>query len=353
MKQKLLVWILSVWVLFSNVAPCFAEYKDDPIVKTDKLIQSFLDFEHKSIIDYIPFETIYTIYEKQCSQQSIWAAKKKLIQVLPEWNQDVPVWKYPVVMAKRFITTLQILNTSNFKGTQHFCQNKYLFYNILEATQTAYLKYFNPDYVRWNPTNYSFRNLIKINNNTENLTSEETLLANQAVNYIQSEIWNLLTMDFVDYSDLEELDWKIFIDYNRSCGKTKGSFHLWNKSWKNGLDSINLNISFCEQESFKDNYENYVRQIFIHEIGHYIYVFKDFEKKDFDEICWKSGESSCKKWGFVSEYAQNSAAEDYAESFAYRYLDNFNWVDKTLWSASNSVLWEKMIYFGNLVQHLK
>jgi hypothetical protein len=52
-------------------------------------------------------------------------------------------------------------------------------------------------------------------------------------------------------------------------------------------------------------------------------MFRDNQTDKFDKICWDTRDS-CDRESFVSDYAKNNSAEDYAESFAYWYLDNFN-----------------------------
>jgi hypothetical protein len=52
-------------------------------------------------------------------------------------------------------------------------------------------------------------------------------------------------------------------------------------------------------------------------------MFRDTWTANFDKICWDTARG-CSSENFVSNYANSNAAEDYAESFAYWYLDNFN-----------------------------
>jgi hypothetical protein len=58
-----------------------------------------------------------------------------------------------------------------------------------------------------------------------------------------------------------------------------------------------------------------------HELWHYIYFFKDKNPSSFSEICWNKWQINCLPSEFVSKYATKSVEEDYAESFAYWYLD--------------------------------
>ncbi|MDR2416471.1 MAG: putative zinc-binding metallopeptidase [Candidatus Peribacteria bacterium] len=83
---------------------------------------------------------------------------------------------------------------------------------------------------------------------------------------------------------------------------------------------IKLNINLCNEENYIKNFDRYVRQIFIHELGHYLYYFKDSTTVTFDMLCRETEESSCQDEDFVSAYAQKNKEEDYAESFAHWYI---------------------------------
>jgi len=87
---------------------------------------------------------------------------------------------------------------------------------------------------------------------------------------------------------------------------------------------IKLNINLCTNELYLKNFDTYIRQILIHELGHYLYYFKDATTEKFDAICRKKGVLSCASTDFVSAYAMKNKEEDYAESFAHWYLSNTN-----------------------------
>lgn len=186
------------------------------------------------------------------------------------------------------------------------------------------------------------------------MNDDELDFANLADEYIQKEIWKLLERNFLTQEDLKILDNKIVLNYNKTCANTKWAFHMLQSSdWKQKIfKSIILNVNLCDNKGFIQNYTNYIRQIFIHEISHYIYMFRDTWSANFDKICWDTAKG-CSSENFVSSYANSNAAEDYAESFAYWYLDNFNWVEKQHWASSDPILWQKLWYFNNLAQRLQ
>jgi predicted SprT family Zn-dependent metalloprotease len=95
--------------------------------------------------------------------------------------------------------------------------------------------------------------------------------------------------------------------------KTDGS----NRKFK----QIKLNINLCNDKSYLQTLETYVRQIFIHEMAHYFYYFKDSHYSVFGELCRKNNTNECTSNDFVSTYAMKNKEEDYAESFTHRYLE--------------------------------
>jgi predicted SprT family Zn-dependent metalloprotease len=120
---------------------------------------------------------------------------------------------------------------------------------------------------------------------------------------------------------VETLSGKVEIQYVRGCGTTHGSYHMTQRSdgTNRKFTSIKLKINLCNQQTYVENFDRYVRQIFIHELGHYLYYFKDPNPKRFDSLCRGKGKQ-CESEDFVSSYAEKNKEEDYAESFAHWYL---------------------------------
>lgn len=362
MNKKFISYILTVLLCLTNYFPCFAKDEENNIFSSSKTIEEYINLEGLKIDDFIPFETIYTIYEQQCTEKSIMETKSLVEKIIPTRSENIKSYQIPFIMQKRFYIISYFIPQIKHDNKDNFCKQKYMFRKLLETSQTSYIQSLNPTYTRPSPIHWSAANskkelstkFINIKNNTSNLNNENKQLAEDANKYIQKEIWNLIELKLLNTDDLQVLNNKISINYKLSCENTKWSFHITqNKWWTNKqFKSIELNINLCDSKSFKDNYENYVKQIFIHEISHYIYVFKDNNYKDFSKICWWSW-NTCSKSDFVSNYAQNNEAEDYAESLAYRYLDNFNWINKQKWSASTKKLWEKLLYFNDLLQRLQ
>jgi hypothetical protein len=155
-------------------------------------------------------------------------------------------------------------------------------------------------------------------------------------------------------NDLKTLNEKIFVNYVQGCGTTKGSYHMTQKTDGSNkkFKQINLNINLCETESYRANFTKYIRQILIHELGHYFYYFKDPRSAEFAPICWAGEKQNCNSEDFVSTYAMKNADEDYAESFTHWYLETYAndtmIVDASHGSASvaSQKLGEKADYFA-------
>jgi len=381
MKEQILKNYLIICSVILVISSCFALTSintDSPtnsttskgIFESDEIIKTVTNIEQNLINIEEPFRDIYSIFRTKCSEESIQEANNKIESMKILWNSDSKVENRIIDLNNKFSWIQKMLSAVDTDDKDEFCTQKYLLYNMLEETQNQYVQLTNNKLIKYTklqdssntvqkpkvkvhsaPSSIKYINLV---NRTNDLNDEELNYANLADEYIQKEIWKLLEKNFLTQEDLKILDNKIVLNYNKTCANTKWAFHMLQSSdWKQKIfKSIILNVNLCDNKSFIQNYTNYIRQIFIHEISHYIYMFRDTWTADFDIICWDSGKG-CSEDSFVSNYANSNAAEDYAESFAYWYLDNFNWVDKQHWSSSNSILWEKLSYFNKLAQRLQ
>jgi len=123
---------------------------------------------------------------------------------------------------------------------------------------------------------------------------------------------------------LQRLQAKVELYYVQRCGTTRGSYHMTQRTdgTERTLKQIKLSINLCSDRDYIALFPHYVRQIFIHELAHYLYYFKDRYADKFSKICRGGTEQVCQVEDFVSAYAQTSKEEDYAESFTYWYLKN-------------------------------
>ena len=93
--------------------------------------------------------------------------------------------------------------------------------------------------------------------------------------------------------------------------------------------------------------EKHIQQILSHELGHYIYFFKDINPSEFFNICWENAEITCLLQEFVSDYATRSQEEDYAESFAYWLLYH---EDNEYDTTPDNPINKKFTYFQKLFE---
>ena len=381
MKEQILKNYLIMASIILIISSCFAltsTNTDTPtnstnsknIFENDEIIKSATNVEKNLINIEVPFREIYSIYRSKCSESSIEEANGKIESMKELWNNDSKFENRSLDLSNKYIKVQNMLSSVKQEDEDTFCTQKYLLYNMLEETQNQYVQETKIKLIKYTkfqdssnttqkteikvhsaPTHIKYLNLV---NRTKGLSDEELDYANLADEYIQKEIWKLLDRNFLTKEDLKILDDKIVLNYNKTCANTKWAFHMLQSSdWKQKIfKSIILNVNLCDNKSFIQNYTNYIRQIFIHEISHYIYMFIDTWTANFDKICWDTAKG-CSSENFVSNYANSNAAEDYAESFAYWYLDNFNWVEKQHWSSSDKIIWEKLWYFNNLAQRLQ
>lgn len=358
--------IYSIVVLFSNSTNAKT---NQTIFENDKFFTENLKIYESTITDYIPFEIIYESYDAWCDNKIIDNTNKIVNNLSKNWDKKIKQSKYESTMNLRFdILKGMLSEIDKEKDKNLFCKKKLILYHLLDTTQELYLKKSNISLKNQNKKLFDSNNKNSINShwsadtvkyitltsNSNTLDKSELLFVSSAEKYIQNEIWKLLQRKFLNNSDIKTLNNKVFLHFNKTCENTKWSFHmLQSKDWKiKQFKSIELNINLCNKNTYMKNFENYIRQIFIHEISHYIYVFKDNSWDIFKSICWENW-NTCNNEDFVSNYAKSSYAEDYAETLAYRYLDNFNWVDKWKWSAPTKKLWEKLSYFSNLDNRLR
>ncbi len=368
-----------------NLGKSFAQTEGN-IFENQKLIEDKFNLKRLSIRSKIPFWEINTIFEQQCPQRAISEAKEIVGNLSMLRWKNIPKWKIESEMTKRFNLLKKIIPSITDKDKATYCKQKYITYSMLEITQNI----FNEE--RYGDTNEKkveewkvvgnletktdvkedvqdsiieetthgsaeSKKYVRLQQDTTNLSGKEKGLAQIAEESIQSTLETMLNQRILKQEDIKALDGTIKIQYNNACKKTTGSFHVTrNKSTKKmTFKEIKLNINICSNEGFYSRFEDYVKQIFAHELGHYVYFFKDSQTEKFEQICRNEEKKLCKKEGFFSTYAQNNKEEDYAESFAYWYLDTFSakkW--RWFWSAlANEIQGQKENYFNELHQRLK
>ena len=260
-----------------------------------------------------------------------------------------------------------IISEQKQENVYKYCKDSYLLFSILKTTQDL----------------YSWEKDVKKNTNTKDTTTETSKteshnsattkkldftfihntdwLPNDAKksfsesseNYLQEILADLVDINILDKNDLKILNNKIEVTYQQSCNITEWSFRvIRNKqSWEYTFKWIKLIIAYCERNNTPARQKRHVQQILAHELGHYIYFFKDKNPSKFSEICWDNGKINCLPEEFVSNYATKSKEEDYAESFAYWYLYNTDWSwDNQHGAAPDNPINKRARYFEELFE---
>ncbi len=86
---------------------------------------------------------------------------------------------------------------------------------------------------------------------------------------------------------------------------------------KSELVNLFVTINLCFNDSYDNNYDEFLHEIITHELGHYYDYFQDTNDSNFRAICRAGDKNLCISTDFVDSYAASSADEDYAETFAY------------------------------------
>lgn len=256
----------------------------------------------------------------------------KKIEVLKWLNEE---WKK---------TSLQI---DVQEDEELFCNQKYIAYDMLYLSQKVFMK----EMKKLNLLNYT-----SINSSwAETLTDEDDFILSSFGNtdykrsnieYSESEILshpiatiikdislsatdvalsNLDELWIFTSKELREIENKIIVDFVSSCGKIRGAHKIY-QYYSEGelldtkLQEISLTVPLCNSYQYIDQLDEQVKKLITHEVGHYLYYFKDESKNVFEDICrvtekWIQ-KNVCDRSNFVTNYSQTNAEEDYAETFS-------------------------------------
>ncbi|MDR3169627.1 MAG: hypothetical protein LBU27_08035 [Candidatus Peribacteria bacterium] len=363
-------------LVIGGVSGAISSKQERSLIDTQTLLESALNFSESKISQKISYPIIYAVLESKCPTDVINETKQLTETMKSATSSTINKQTSKPDLAQRFTSLKKLLLAINTSDEATFCEQKYLFYALLEQTQLLYLETDNTTKVSSQianittppvptttkePTHGSAlteviteQTYLSLINKTDSLNNLADLeLATRAEAQLQKEIGKLIDFGFLGKSDIKTLNEKININYVNGCGTTKGSYHMTqrtdgsNKKFK----QINLNINLCTTEKYLKNFERYVRQILVHELAHYFYYFKDTLSSTFNPICRDEKKSTCTSEDFVSTYAMTNADEDYAESFTHWYLDTYisdpMIVDTAHGSASTHTekLREKTAYF--------
>ena len=334
-------------LIIGGTSPIYGQTNFTEIIKTQKTIEDTIKIKELHIKQEIPYSIIYSSLEKQCNPAIIQEAKTFTNSLKEVRITNNSPQKIKTEMEKNFTILKTIIPSIKTDNETSFCKQKYLTYSLLEYSQSIYLKWNNSTNNKTNSitttkpkptpptqdTEHGSAETIEkepehyltiihqdkdLTNNRDRTFSEVTEI------YLQQEIWKLFNVKLLNQKDLEILNEKIEVNYKQNCGNTHGSYHMTqNTDGSNRkLKKITLNINLCIEKNYINNFQGYISQIFIHELAHYFYYFKDPNPKVFENICREGNENRCNNSEFVSSYAMKNKEEDYAESFVHRYLEN-------------------------------
>ena len=336
MKKNWFIILFIIQVLvFSNIS-FWNSINWNSIFSLIKIIENNINIEEANITSNINYNSINEILEGNCNNNYINEAKKLLPNLKQAWNSWLNKDREKV-LTKRFNILKDIVLTTNQNDEKTFCKNKYILYSMLETTQNLYewksptiAENFNngiklsKNIINGNiKTNNTYRDFTFIHN-TDWLSSDiKEDIKNQTERYLQETITDMLNRHLLNWTDIKNLNNKISVKYINSCENTEWAFYAKKDTSTEIITFkwIELVISYCSSNDTQQRNKRHVKQILAHELWHYIYYFKDKNPSSFSEICWENWEINCLPNEFVSYYARKSLEEDYAESFAYWYLN--------------------------------
>ncbi len=331
-------------------------------------IKNTIHFENITIKSYVPYTDVQNAIKKYCPKSTVDQANKEL-QPLKEARTSY--LNNPWIdksLSDRFDLVKDIISEQKQENVYKYCKDSYLLFSILKTTQDLYS--WEKDKKTNNTTNNNIGTKTEDNNSHSSATTKKldftfthdtSGLPNEAQksfsesseNYLQEILANLVEIHILDQSDLKTLNNKIEVTYQQSCNITEWSFRVVRnkQTWEYTFKWIKLIIAYCEKNNTPARQKRHVQQILAHELGHYIYFFKDKNPSKFSEICRDNWKINCLPEEFVSNYATKSKEEDYAESFAYRYLYNTDWNwDSQHGAASDNPINRRARYFEELFE---
>lgn len=287
----------------------------------------------------------------QIDQTKVTAETKKLNDISKQkdpssrinaWKQAHDNWKQQSLQN----------NTSDDKS---YCNGEYLIYDMLDLSQKWFLKELNKQQLL-SPTpivagQKLSKNADKIvlagftqrktagsteihstigDLGTTNANAMASIIKNISVSAVDSAINALRDMNALTNDEKSLIKNKMELSFTPSCGKNQW-YHKINQYYDNNdvlqkttLEEIKLDIPLCDSYQYIDQLSTQIKKLAIHEIGHYLYYFKDNAPDTFESLCRNKKGKTCDASEFVSNYAQTNAQEDYAETFSRRGITKMN-----------------------------
>ena len=392
MKKMFILAFLSFMFYFS-ISSASSPLPDN-IIELQPLIEQSLDLKNYPLERNIPYSSLDKVFNKYCSPDTMKEAlleseqKYSLIKDVLNTNSQARS-----LFFKRYKKIILDIKTEE---SEMFCKQKVMGYSLLKKIQHEKIH---------NTTKINKQALsAKANKNTETQQIKST--TNQATSpslpstdvskekkvetwlFTWKKVWPreltfdhdkeplkspseiklgenieqsiyktldlLLSKQLLNWDEIKLFDQKIKIHYTTKCQPLRGNFQLINNDdWSRSPKGIELLVSLCKPLPEVKSLERQLQHILTHELGHYIYFFRDKTTEKFNTICRNDKQNTCAKGDFYSNYSQENKEEDYAESFAFwvSQLDNKN-SEKEHGSAQSQWIMQKEQYFNTLYKHL-
>ena len=357
------------------------------------LIEQKLSLKDSPISRNIPYESLSSVFDKYCSPESIQKGEilsENIYQTIEEELSNN--LQFRILFFKRYKDYILNIWTGD---QEQFCQQKVAGYTLLHNIQKE--KSWNgiidthsikknqkkknhkkspqmPSLQKTTQALSSATPLEKINTfeKWEKLTDfpfkfvhekhlletkEELLFGESIEKYAYHTLQLLLKYKILNLEEIKHFEGKIKISYTLACDETHGSFKYRPKGDGTRVpEGIEILISLCKPLAEGAVLQEHIQHVLVHELGHYLYFFRDENNKKFDTICWNEQQKLCKKSDFYSEYSEENKEEDYAESFAF-WFAQLNGIPEEIeqehWSALGKWINEKNNYFNNFYKRLQ
>ena len=393
MKKMFILTFLSFMFYFS-ISSASSPLPDN-IIELQPLIEQNLDLKNYPLGRNLPYSSLDKVFNKYCSVKSIEEglaeSEQKYSLIKDELSTNSQARS---LFFKRYKKIILDIETND---TEMFCKEKVIGYSLLKKIQHETIQ-------KHTETNKQQWNTIKINKNStksqvmpisdeSNSTSHPS---NTPLKEKKTEVWPskwkkvwsreltfdhdkeslkspseiklgenieqsiyktldlLLSKQLLNWDEIKLFNQKIKIHYTTKCQPLRGNFQLINNDdWSRSPKGIELLVSLCKPLPEVKSLERQLQHILTHELGHYIYFFRDKTTEKFNTICRNDKQNTCAKGDFYSNYSQENKEEDYAESFAFwvSQLDNKN-SEKEHGSAQSQWIMQKEQYFNTLYKHL-
>ena len=286
--------------------------------------------------------------DKQIDKDAINAETKKINDIDQQKDSSEKIYTLETAHNLWKQKTLE----NNLGSEKEFCETKYLAYDMLDLSQSLFLKEVKKEWLL-TPVPMSFWQ--KITNASDSLvlswfaqriqdidttdikytlkdlgnTKTNTMahiIKNISVSAANDALNTLHTMNILTNDEIKTIKDKLELRFVESCGDNKW-YHKINQYYGDNdvlqnttLEEIKLDIPLCDSYQYIDQLNTQVKKLLLHELGHYIYYFKDKSTNAFESLCrssdGKTTKNVCTSDEFVSAYAQTSTEEDYAETFS-------------------------------------